>query len=418
MHWPFRQYESARGVRRSPFHESLVAAGACMGEYAGWERPNWYSTPGTSPAYEYSYGRQNWFGRCAMECRATRDAVALYDQSSFAKFLVQGRDACRVLNRISCADVDVAIGRIVYTQWLNERGGIEADLTVTRLSEAQFLVVTSAGSHVRDLAWLREHVEADAHCTVTDVTSGLPMLGVMGPRSRALIEKLSGEDLSNGNFPFGTSREIEIGYAVVRASRVTYVGELGWELYIPCEYARHVFDRIVCAGGDFGLSFAGYHAMNACRMEKAYRHWGHDIGIDDSPIEAGLGFTIAWQKAGGFIGREALERQRDLVAPRKRLVQFSLEDDNQLVYHEEPVFLDGRRVGYATSGMYGHRLEASLAMGYVRLEQPITQPLLASGHFEIEVACRRVAATAQLTPFYDPRANRVKDIREEAVLPV
>jgi 4-methylaminobutanoate oxidase (formaldehyde-forming) len=416
MHWPFRQYESARNVRRSPFHDSLVALGACMGEYAGWERPNWYSTPGSRSAYEYSYGRQNWFERCAMECRATRDAVALYDQSSFAKFIVQGRDACRVLNRISCADVDVAPGRIVYTQWLNERGGIEADLTVTRISEDQFLVVTSAGSHVRDLAWLREHIEADAHCAVTDVTSGLPMLGVMGPQSRALIEKLSGEDLSNAGFPFGTSREIEIGYAIVRASRVTYVGELGWELYIPGEFARHVFDRLAETGREFGLAFAGYHAMNACRMEKGYRHWGHDIGIDDTPIEAGLGFTVAWQKPGGFIGRESLERQRDLGAPRKRLVQLRLEDHSPLVYHEEPVFLEGRQIGHVTSGMYGHRLDASLAMGYVRLEQPITQPLLARGGFEIEVACRRVGATAQLAPFYDPRANRVKDVQEETMV--
>ncbi len=412
MHWPFRQYETARGARRSPFHERLVAAGACMGEFAGWERPNWFAPAGVEPRYEYSYGPQNWHAHCAAECRATRDAVALYDQSSFAKFLVQGRDACRVLNRICCANVDVPAGRVVYTQWLNERGGIEADLTVTRIAEAEFLVVTSAGSHARDRAWLREHVPEDAHCTVTDVTPGLPMLGLMGPQSRALLNRLCGEDLSNGNFPFGTSREIEIGYAVVRASRITYVGELGWELYIPADFAQHVFERIVDAGSDFGLAFAGMHAMNACRMEKGYRHWGHDIGIEDTPLEAGLGLTVAWQKPGGFLGREALARQRERGALMKRLVQFRLEDPEALLYHEEPVWLDGRIAGSITSGAYGHRLGASLGMGYVRLEDPVTAELVKAGRFEIEVAARRVAASAQLAPFYDPQSLRVKDSHE------
>jgi 4-methylaminobutanoate oxidase (formaldehyde-forming) len=412
MHWPFRQYESARGARRSPFHDRLVAAGACMGEYAGWERPNWYAPGGARPKYQYSYGRQNWFEPCAAECRATRDAVALYDQSSFAKFIVQGRDASRTLNRICCADVDVPLGRIVYTQWLNERGGIEADLTVTRLSETEYLLVTSAGSHARDLAWLREHVPADAHCTVTDVTPGLPMLGLMGPGSRALLQRLCGEDLSNGNFPFGTSREIEIGYAIVRASRVTYVGELGWELYVPADFALHVFDRIVQESGACGLAFAGYHAMNACRVEKGYRHWGHDIGVEDTPLEAGLGFTLSWQKPGGFIGQEALARQREKAARPKRLAQFRLADESALLYHEEPVWMNGRLAGSITSGMYGHRIGASLGMGYLRLAEPVTAELLKASRIEIEVATRRIPAHAQLAPFYDPQSNRVKDTHE------
>lgn len=413
MHWPFRQYESARGARHTPFHDRLVAAGACMGEFSGWERPNWYAPAGVKAQYEYSYGRQNWFEHSARECGATRDAVALYDQSSFAKFLVQGKDACAVLDGVCCASVDVAPGRIVYTQWLNEMGGIEADLTVTRLSETRFLVVTSAGSQVRDLAWLREHVPGEAHCTVTDQTAGLPMLGLMGPRSRALLEQLSGEDLSNAAFPFGSSREIEIGYAIVRASRVTYVGELGWELYIPADFALHVYDRIVAAGQAFGLAFAGYHAMNSCRLEKGYRHWGHDICVEDTPLEAGLGFTIAWDKPGGFLGRDALLRQREQGVPRKRLVQFMLQDHEALLYHEEPVLLDGRIVGSITSGMYGHRLGASLGMGYVRLDEPVTPALLAASRFEVEVAWKRVAATAQLTPYYDPKSLRVKDRHEQ-----
>ncbi|HVL57761.1 MAG TPA: FAD-dependent oxidoreductase [Burkholderiaceae bacterium] len=415
MHWPFRQYETARGARRSPFHDRLLAAGACMGEFAGWERPNWYAPTAAAARYEYSYGRQNWFDRCAAECRATRDAVALYDQSSFAKFLVQGADACAVLNRIGCADVDVAPGRIVYTQWLNERGGIVADLTVTRLTDTEFLVVTSAGSHARDLAWLRERMPADARCSVTDLTGALPMLGLMGPHSRALLEKLCGEELDNGSFPFGHSREIEIGYAVVRASRITYVGELGWELYIPAEFALHVFDRILAEGARFGLVPAGYHAMNACRLEKAYRHWGHDIGIDDDPLQAGLAFTVAWDKRGGFVGRDAVARARDAGPPRRRLVQIRLEAEDALVYHEEPIRCDGRIVGSVTSGMYGHRIGASLAMGYASFDEPVTSQLLAHGRFEVEVAGRRVAAQVQLPAFYDPKSLRVKDESHERI---
>jgi 4-methylaminobutanoate oxidase (formaldehyde-forming) len=240
----------------------------------------------------------------------------------------------------------------------------------------------------------------------------MPMLGLMGPNARALIERLSGEDLSNGRFPFGSSREIEIGYAIVRASRVTYVGELGWEIYVPADFALHVFDRIVDVGRDFGLAFAGYHAMNACRVEKGYRHWGHDIGIEDTPLEAGLGFTVAWQKPGGFVGRDALLRQRETGVPRKRLVQFRLEDDAALLYHEEPIWMNGRLAGSITSGMYGHRIGASLGMGYVRSDEPVTRELLQGSRFEIEVATRRVAAQAQLAPFYDPQSNRIKDSHE------
>jgi 4-methylaminobutanoate oxidase (formaldehyde-forming) len=408
MHWPFRQFETARGARRSPFHERLLAAGACMGETAGWERPNWFAPQGVEPVYQYAYGRQNWFEHCAEECRATRDRVALFDQSSFTKFLVQGRDACRVLNRISANDVDVDPDTIVYTQWLNQRGGIEADLTVTRLSEDAFLVVAPAVGQTRDLAWLKRHTPDEANAVVTDLTSGLTMVGIMGPASRALLAQVSDADLSNQAFPFRASREIEIGYARVRASRITYVGELGWELYVPTEFASHVFERLVEAGQAHGLAFAGYHAMNALRMEKAYRHWGHDIGDEDTPIEAGLGFAVAWDKPGGFIGREALLEQRQAGTPTKRLVQFALKDPERLLYHEEPIYRDGVLVGAITSGMYGHRVEASLGMGYVRCEDGVTPEFVESGRFEIEVAWEKVAARAQLRPFYDPEMARIR----------
>lgn len=409
MHWPFRQVETARGVRRTAFHDRLLELGACMGELSAWERANWFGEPGSRPAYEYSYGRQNWFDNVAAECRAVQERVALFDQSSMAKFLVQGRDACRVLNRISTADVDVAPGRIVYTQWLNERGGIEADLTVTRLAADRFMVVTSVSSHIRDLAYLNEHIPSEAMCFVTDVTSGLPMLGLMGPNARALLAEVSGADLGNEAFPFGTSQELEIGCAIVRASRITYVGELGWELYIPAEFALHVFDRLMAAGPRHGLKLAGFHAINACRTEKGYRHWGHDIGIEDTPVEAGLSFTCAWDKPGGFIGRDVARRQHGTgTPPNKRLLQFKLENPHELLIHEEPVFADGQAVGLITSGMYGHRVEASLGMGYVKLTEPITAELLRATRFEVGVGDRRVPAEARLGAWYDPKNERVK----------
>ncbi|WP_374441420.1 FAD-dependent oxidoreductase [Stella sp.] len=408
MHWPYRQVESARGTRRSPFHDRLVAAGACMGEMAGWERPNWFGEPGSRPEYEYSWGRQNWFAATAAECLAVRDRVALFDQSSFAKFLVEGPDALALLNRVSAADIDRPVGRVVYTQWLNARGGIEADLTVTRLAETRFLVVTSGAAQTRDRAWLEAQVPAQARVFVLDVTSGLPMLGLMGPRSRDLMARLTGEDMSNDAFPFATSREVGIGYATVRASRITYVGELGWELYVPAEYAAHVFDRIVAEGAEFGLGHAGYHAMNACRMEKGYRHWGHDIGGEDDPVAAGLGFAVAWDKPGGFVGRDALLRIREAGTPKRRLVQFRLADDRPSLHHEEPVWRDGAIVGSTTSGMYGHRIGASLGMGYVANPDGVTAEWLAAGRFEVEVAWERHAATAQLAPFYDPKGVRIR----------
>ena len=408
MHWPNRQVVSARGARRTAFHDRLLALGACMGELGGWERANWYAEPGSSPQYGYSFGHQNWFGNTAAECAAVQHGVALFDQSSMAKFMVQGRDACRVLNRISTAEIDVPAGRLVYTQWLNERGGIEADLTVARLDEQRFMVVTSVSSHIRDLAWLHEHIAADEFCSVTDVTSGTPMLGLMGPHSRALLHELCGADLGNEAFPFGSSQEIEIGYALVRAHRITYVGELGWELYIPAEFALHVFDRVLEAGVRHGLKLAGFHTMNACRIEKGYRHWGHDIGIEDTPPEAGLGFTCAYDKIGGFVGRDAVLRQKEAGTPHKRLLQFRLHDANELLHHEEPIFADGQAVGVTTSGMYGHRVAASLGMGYVKRPHAITPDWIAATRFEIGIGARRVPAQAQLGAWYDPKSARVK----------
>ena len=409
MHWPFRQVETARGVRRSALHDRLAALGACFGEVAGWERPNWYAPPGVEPVYEYSYGRQNWFEHSAAEHRATREAVALFDQSSFAKFLVQGPDAEAVLERI-CANriAGIPVGKIVYTQWLNERGGIEADLTVTRTGDLEFLMITSAACQTRDFAWLKSHIGSARACA-TNVTSGYAVLGLMGPRSRALLSELTAADLSNEGFPFATSQEIELGYAIVRASRITYVGELGWELYVPTEFVQNVFDTLAEAGRPHGLRLAGYHALNSLRMEAAYRHWGHDITDEDTPFQAGLGFAVAFENRD-FIGREALLRRRGSI-PKRRLIQFAMSDPDAMLYHNEPVWRDGRLVGRITSGMYGHTVRRALGMGYVEAEEGVTSDFVASGRFDIEIACRRVPAVVSLQAFYDPTHARVRDAR-------
>jgi 4-methylaminobutanoate oxidase (formaldehyde-forming) len=406
-HWPFRQWSTARGVKRSILHERLAVAGACFGESAGWERPNWYANAGQKTAYEYSWGRQNWFENCAQEHRAVRDTVGLFEQTSFAKILVQGKDAEAALNRIATAECRVPVGKVVYTQFLNERGGIEADVRVTRLAGEQFLVVTAAFTATHVIAWLRQHIGAERHCIVTDVSDGWCMLNIQGPRSRELLSGIASGDWSNEAFPFGTARQVQIGYQSALAVRLSYVGELGWELYVPVPFATGVYDTLVAAGLPLGLRHCGYHALNSLRIEKAYRDWSHDIGPDDTPLDAGLAFTCAWDKAGGFIGREALIAQRSQPR-RRRLVQFLLADPEPLLYHNEPILLNGARVGLITSGMFAHTLGAAAGLGYVSDERGVTEQLIASGRFEILIGDRAVPAQATLRPFYDPGGARVR----------
>jgi len=406
-HFPHKQYETARGVRKSALHDRLAAAGACFGEAYGWERANWYGAPGSAPRYEYSYGRQNWFDACAEECKAVRGTVGLFDQSSFAKFRLEGRDACTVFNRVCANDVDVAPGKLVYTQWLNDKGGIEADLTVTRLSATAWLIVTGAETETRDFNWLKRHIQADAHAVLTNVTSAMGVISIMGPNARALLQSLSPNDLSHETFPFATSQEIELGYAVVRASRITYVGELGWELYVPTEFMAHVYDTIVAAGAPFGLRHCGYHALNALRMEKGYRHWGHDITDEDTPLEAGLGFAVKLDKPGGFIGREALLRQKQ-DGLKQRLVQFLLKSPDPMLYHNEPIWQGDRIAGYIRSGMYAHGLGGACGLGYVTAADGGTVGAIGAEDYEIEIAGVRYPATASLKPLYDPTNARIK----------
>jgi glycine cleavage system T protein len=408
MHWPFRQAETARGVRKSALHDRLAAAGACFGEVAGFERANWFGTPGTQPHYEYSYGRQNWFEHSAAEHQAVRERVGLFDQSSFAKFMLKGRDAATVLGRICANDIDVPIGKVVYTQWLNARGGIEADLTVTRETEEAYLIVTGCATQTRDFGWLCRSIPDGAHTIAVDVSSAYAVLGLMGPHSRDLLTTLTDADLSTAALPFATSQIIDLGYARVRASRITYVGELGYELYIPTEFAPSVFDLILSAGAPFGLRLAGYHALNSLRMEKAYRHWGHDLSDEDTPLEAGLHFAVAWNKPGGFVGLEPLARQRE-AGVRRRLVAVALERADRLLYHNEPIWRDGELVGKISSGMFGHTLGAALGLGYVANGgAPVSVEWIAAGHYEVEVAAERVPARVSLRRFYDPADERVR----------
>ncbi|RYB92272.1 FAD-dependent oxidoreductase [Nocardioides glacieisoli] len=407
VHWPFQQRATARNLRLSPLYAATQQAGAVFGELAGWERANWYAPDGVARHYEYSFERPNWFEYSANEHRAIREAVGMIDTSSFGKLLVQGRDAVQVLSRVSVNNVDTPIGTITYTQWLNDEGGIEADVTVTRVAETEFLVLSGPATVNRDLAHLRRHILDEEFCTVADVSGTMAMLAVMGPKSRELLQPLTDADLSNAAFPFGASREIDLGFGFVRATRVTYVGELGWELLIPSEMGHHIWQTLGAAGEPHGLRPVGYHAMNSLRIEKGYRSWGHDVSSGDDPIQAGLSFTVKWDKPGGFIGREALEKIR-AVGVDRRLVQFVLDDPESLLFHDEPIFRDGVLVGRVASAMYGHTLGGATALGWVTAPEVVARGWFEEGAYTVEVAGRRVPARASLRPLYDPKSERPK----------
>ncbi|QFT58532.1 4-methylaminobutanoate oxidase (formaldehyde-forming) [Sulfitobacter sp. THAF37] len=403
-HYPYRQKATARGVRRSPFHAQLLERGAVMGELAGWERANWFAEPGQDRAYRYSWKRQNFFANVAAEHMAVRENVGMYDMSSFGKIRVEGRDACAFLNHIGGGQYDVPAGRIVYTQFLNPRGGIEADVTVTRLSETAYLVVTPAATRLADETWMRRH-QGDFNVVITDVTAAEGVLAVMGPRARDLLQAVSPNDFSNAVNPFGTAQEIEIGMGLARVHRVTYVGELGWEIYVSADQSAHVFDALAEAGQAMDLRLCGMHMMDSCRIEKGFRHFGHDITSEDHVLEAGLGFAVKTDKPD-FIGRDAVLRKRDAGLDR-RMMQFRLTDPDPLLYHNEPVLRDGRIVGFLSSGAFGHALGGAVGMGYVpcRGETPVD---LLQSTYEIDVAGTRVRAEASLKPMYDPTGARTK----------
>ena len=407
MHWPHRQVETARPVRMTPLHDRLAARGACFGETAGWERANWYAPAGMKPQYQYAYGRQNWFAPVGAEHRAVRAGVGIFDLSSFAKYLVQGPDAEKALQWICANDVAVASGKVVYTAMLNARAGIEADITVTRLAEDRYMVVTAAASQTRDYHWLRRNMPADARVYVTDVTAGFGVLSIMGPRSRDLLRRLTGDDLSTAAFPFATAREIDVGYARALALRVSYVGELGWELYLSSEFVPAVFDRLMAEGEDLGVKLAGYHALDSLRCEKGFRHWGHDITPDDTPLEARLTFAVAVDKPGGFLGRDGLLRRKQ-EGLRRTLVHLTLDDPEALFFHDEPIYRNGEKAGRITSGAFGYTLGRAVGLGYIHHPPGAGSAFIADGRYEIEIAMERTPATCSLAAFYDPAHERMR----------
>ncbi|HEX2527749.1 MAG TPA: FAD-dependent oxidoreductase, partial [Geminicoccus sp.] len=408
MAWPSEEHESGRPLRRSPIYERLKAAGACFGEKLGWERPNWFAAAGETAKDVYTYGRPNWFEAVAREHRACRERVVLIDQTSFAKFLLAGRDAERALSWICANDVTKPPGRLVYTQMLNAKGGIECDLTVARLAEDEFYIVTGTGFATHDFDWIRRNIPADADAKLIDVTSSQAVFSLMGPKARDVLQSLTREDLSNEAFPFGRARRIPVAGAPVLALRVTYVGELGWELHVPVEFAASLYDALMAAGETHGIAQAGYRAVETLRLEKGYRAWGSDIGPDHSPLMAGLGFAVKLKTNHPFLGREALVAQQSKPLPRM-LAGFTVDDPEVVLLGRETIYRDGERVGWLTSGGFGHTIGKPIGYGYVRRpEEGVTTDFVLSGSYELEVASERVPARGFLDPPYDPRALRVK----------
>jgi 4-methylaminobutanoate oxidase (formaldehyde-forming) len=406
--WPNRELASARPFRRSPAYHLLAAAGACFGSKMGWERANFFAPPGEDPVVEYGWGKQNWQPWSGAEQRAARTAVALFDQTSFSKYLVTGPDAEEALQWLCTADVAVAPGRTVYTPMLNAHGTYEADITVTRLSAEEFLLVSSAASTERDLDHIRRRQPAGLRASVVDVTSQYAVYGVMGPRSRDLLTRLTRGELGEEAFPFGTSRDIDLGYATVRATRLTYVGELGWELYVPAEFAVGAYQDLTAAGDELGLANAGYYAIESLRLEKGYRAFGRELTPDYNPAEAGLLFACKLKGDTGFLGREAVERAR-ADGPRRRLVSLVLGDPDAMIWGGELVLRDGVAVGQVTSGAWGETLGACAGLAYLRDPNGgiLTADVIRTGTYQVNVGGDLHPATVTLRPPFDPAGHRI-----------
>ena len=415
-HFPYRQFATSRGIRKTPLHNRLAEHGACFGELYGWERANWFlpkeeAAQGKIPEYEYSWKRQNWFDYAKQEHLGVRNHAGLFDLSTFGKIKLVGKDAEAVLQRICANNVAIEPGKIIYTQWLNDAGGIEADVTVTRLAEDEYLIVTPAATIRRELSWLKRHIPDDAHCFAVDMTVSEAVIAVMGPKSRDILQPLIDQSLGNDDFAFGTAQDIHIAQAMARAHRVSYVGELGWEIYVSSEMAEHVFDAIYRSGEAHNMRLCGMHVLDSCRIEKAFRHFGHDISDEDNVLEAGLGFAVKLDKPasrfGDFIGRDAVQSKKQ-NGLQKRLVQFKLTDPELLLYHNEPILRDGKIVGYLTSGNYGHHLGGAIGLGYVPCHADESAADMLSSSYQIDVAGDIITAEASLKPMYDPTSERTK----------
>ena len=409
MSWPQREQESGRPFRRSPLYDRLKARGAWFGNKMGWERPNWFAGVGKTPEMTYGWGRGAWFDAVAAEHRATREGVTVADETSFGKILVQGRDAEKALQQLCANDVALPVGRTAYTGVLNARGTFESDFTVARLARDKFLIVTGSAQPIRDMDWLGRNLPADAHAVLTDVTSAWTVLSIMGPKSRALLQKVSSADFSNEGFPFAAIREIGVGHATVLAARRTYMGELGWELYVPVEFAATAFETLHAAGEEFGLRDAGYYAIEGLRLEKGYRAWGRELTPDDTPFQAGLGWAVRLDKPGGFIGQKALLDAKAKPLAR-RMVSVVLADSEPLLWGGEALLRDGRPVGDLTSAAYGHSIAASVGLGYVKRTDggAVDAAWLETGRFEVDLAGNRLAAKVSLRAPYDPQGARIK----------
>ena len=408
MPWPNRELDTARPLRRSPLYHLLRERGACFGSKMGWERANWFARAGEAPAVAYSFGRQNWFDASAAEHRAARETVAIFDLGSFAKYLVTGRDAEATLQYLCANDVAIAPGRTVYTGMLNDRGGYESDLTVTRLARDEFLIVTGSAQATRDLDFIRRHIPAGAHAVIVDVTSLYSVLAVVGPAARLLLQQVSPADMSNAAFPFGASREIDVGYATVRATRMSYAGELGWELTMPADFAVTVYETLVGTGASLGLTHAGYYALDSLRIEKAYRAWGRELSPDYTPLEAGLGFAVKFGRAIAFRGRDALLAQKARGVSR-RLAAFTLDNPAAILWGGELIFRNGEPAGQVTSAAYGHTLGRAVALGYVRnTAGNVDAAFMTSGKYSIDVGGECFDATIHWRAPYDPDGARLK----------
>jgi len=409
MAWPHEEFSSGRPLRRSPLYETLKRQGAVFGEKLGWERPNWFADLGNgeTPEDVYSYGRQNWFGAVGHEHRAARERVALFDQTSFAKFLMIGRDAEAALSWICANDIAKPPCTLTYTQMLNARGGIECDLTVTRISADRFYAVTGTGFATHDSAWISRNIPEGLDARLIDVTSQNAVFSLFGPRARDVLQAVTRDDVSNAAFPFATARRIALAGAPVLALRVTYVGELGWELHVPVELALTVYEKLMQAGEPHGIANAGYRAIESLRLEKAYRAWGADIGPDHSPLMAGLGWAVKLKKDIPFLGREALEAQRAKPLPRQ-LAGFTVDDPDVVLLGRETIYRNGERVGWLSSAGWGYTVEKNIGLGYVRDTEGVDADFVLSGDYELEVATERVPANVFLKPLYDPEMKRVK----------
>ncbi|HEY84481.1 MAG TPA: FAD-dependent oxidoreductase [Chloroflexi bacterium] len=408
-HYPTMSYQTARDARKSPFHDRLAAQGAYFKDVSGWEGADWYAPAGfEAKVDELSWGRENWFPWWEAEHKAAREGVILMDMSFMSKFMVQGRDAGKALNYISANNVDAKANQITYTQWLNEAGKLEADLTVTKLNEESYLVVVTDTMHRHAETWLKRHISEDDHAFVTDMTSAYGQLNIQGPKSRELLQSITTTDLSNEAFPFRHAREIEIGYAKVLCIRITYLGELGYELYIPSEQAAHVYDRIVEAGKGFGLRHAGLKALASLRMEKGYRDYGHDMDNTDDPYEVGLGFFVDLKKPGGFIGKDAVLKKKAQAPMTRRLAQVLVKDPEPFLFHAEVVRRNGVAVGYVRAGSYGFSLGGAVGLFMIEAGEAINAGYIAKGKWEVEIAGNMYPAEVSLRPFYDPEMKKIK----------